>query len=152
MEPRYNEVLGTMKITLLYLVSHYIRVKKQRNIKSWDQQNYLVIKEGFVISDLFITRFHCITISCDFAGILWYLGLSCIAMQLFCRQFAETSWINSIPHIQSILFHESVLFQSLWYSEITHCNVSSTVKPCPEAHMDIIVFEVFLTSIDLIPQ
>ena len=41
-EPRYNEVLGTMKITLLYQVSHNIRVKKQRNIKSWDQQNYLV--------------------------------------------------------------------------------------------------------------
>ena len=31
-EPHYNEVLGTMKITL-YPVSHYIRVKKQRNIK-----------------------------------------------------------------------------------------------------------------------
>ena len=46
MEPRYNEVLGTMKITLLYQVSHYIRVKKQRNTKSWDQQNYLVIR-GF---------------------------------------------------------------------------------------------------------
>ena len=45
-EPRYNEVLGTMKITLLYQVSHYIRVKTQRNIKSWDQQNYLVIR-GF---------------------------------------------------------------------------------------------------------
>ena len=45
-EPRYNEVLGTMKITLLYQVSHYIRVKKQRNIKSWDQQNDLVIR-GF---------------------------------------------------------------------------------------------------------
>ena len=42
-EPRYNEDLGTVKITLLYQVSHYIRVKKQRNIKSWDQQNYLVI-------------------------------------------------------------------------------------------------------------
>ena len=45
-EPRYNEVLGTMKITLLYQVSHYIRVQKQRNIKSWDQQTYLVIR-GF---------------------------------------------------------------------------------------------------------
>ena len=42
-EPLYNEVLGTMKITLLYQVSHYIRVKKQRNIKKWDQQNDLVI-------------------------------------------------------------------------------------------------------------
>ena len=57
-EPRYNEVLGTMKITLLYQVSHYIRVKKQRTIKSWDQQNYLVIR-GFCYIDLFITRFHC---------------------------------------------------------------------------------------------
>ena len=45
-EPRYNEVLGTMKITLLYQVSHYIRVKKLRNKKNWDQQNYLVIR-GF---------------------------------------------------------------------------------------------------------
>ena len=45
-KPRYNEVLGTMKITLLYQVSHYIRVKKQRNIKSWDQQNDLVLR-GF---------------------------------------------------------------------------------------------------------
>ena len=45
-EPRYNEVLGTMKFTLLYQVSHYIRVQKQGNIKSWDQQNYLVIR-GF---------------------------------------------------------------------------------------------------------
>ena len=26
-EPRYNEALGTMKFTLLYQVSHYIRVK-----------------------------------------------------------------------------------------------------------------------------
>ena len=45
-EPRYNEVNGTLKITLLYQVSHYIRVQKQRNIKSWDQQNYVVIR-GF---------------------------------------------------------------------------------------------------------
>ena len=45
-EPRYNEDLGTMKILLLYQVSHYIRVKRQRNIKSWDQQNHLVIR-GF---------------------------------------------------------------------------------------------------------
>ena len=33
-----------MKITLLYQVSCYIRVEKQRNIKSWDQQNDLVIR------------------------------------------------------------------------------------------------------------
>ena len=29
-EPRYNEVLGTMKITLLYQVSCYIRVKTKK--------------------------------------------------------------------------------------------------------------------------
>ena len=45
-EPLYNEVLGTMKITLLYQVSRYIKVKNPRNIKSWDQQNDLVIR-GF---------------------------------------------------------------------------------------------------------
>ena len=39
----YNEDLGTMKITLLYHVSCYIRLKRQRNIKSWDQPKYLVI-------------------------------------------------------------------------------------------------------------
>ena len=31
-EPRYNKVLGIMKITLLYQVSHYIRVKKNKEI------------------------------------------------------------------------------------------------------------------------
>ena len=56
-KPLYNEVLGTMKITLLYQVSHYIRVKK--HIKSWDQQNYLVIRGFCYISDLDIMRFHC---------------------------------------------------------------------------------------------
>ena len=29
-EPLYNDVLGTMKITLLYQVSHYIKIKKQK--------------------------------------------------------------------------------------------------------------------------
>ena len=32
-EPCYNEDLGTIKITLLYQVCHYIRVKEQRNIE-----------------------------------------------------------------------------------------------------------------------
>ena len=45
-EPRYNEVLGTMKINiLLYQVSHYISPGKKT--KSWDQQNYLVMIRGF---------------------------------------------------------------------------------------------------------
>ena len=45
-EPHYSEDLGTMKITLLYQVSHYIRVERQRNIKSLGQENDLVIR-GF---------------------------------------------------------------------------------------------------------
>ena len=52
-EPCYYEALGAMKITLLYQVSCYIRVKKKRNIKSWDQQNYLVIRGLCYISELF---------------------------------------------------------------------------------------------------
>ena len=45
-EPCYNKDLGTMKITLLYQVSHHIRVRNNthRNIKSWDQQNYQVAR------------------------------------------------------------------------------------------------------------
>ena len=39
-KPRYKEALETMKITLLY------QGKKPKNIMSWDQQNYLVIR-GF---------------------------------------------------------------------------------------------------------
>ena len=42
-EPHYNEVL-TMKITLLYQVSHYIRVKKHSKLsKSWDQQSITLL-------------------------------------------------------------------------------------------------------------
>ena len=36
-EPCYNDVLGTMKITLLYQVSHYIRVKKTKKYKELGQ-------------------------------------------------------------------------------------------------------------------
>ena len=45
-EPRYNEVLGTIKITLLYQVSHYIRVKKPKKYKELGPAIYLVIR-GF---------------------------------------------------------------------------------------------------------
>ena len=55
MEPRYNEDLGTMKITLLYQISH-IRVKKERNIKRWDQQNYLVIRTKVKTTHTFCTH------------------------------------------------------------------------------------------------
>ena len=102
-EPRYNEVLGTVKITLLYQVSHYIGVKKLRNIKSWDQQNYLVIRgfcyrhrfhevmaqralmpslreNGNVISDLFITRFHCTMPSLNSYHWTQLLGKSTLAL------------------------------------------------------------------------
>ena len=65
-EPRYNEVLGAMKITLLYQVSHYIRVNKQRNIKSWDQQNYLVIRGFCYIRPLYNeVPLYCICIAAN---------------------------------------------------------------------------------------
>ena len=47
-EPRYKII----KITLLYQVSHYFG-KKQRNIKSRDHQNYLVIRGFYYIWPLY---------------------------------------------------------------------------------------------------
>ena len=66
-EPRYNEVLGTMKITLLpvYQVSHYIRVKKTKKYKELGPAKlscYMYMYKRVLlqcISDLFIARFHC---------------------------------------------------------------------------------------------
>ena len=66
-EPRYNEVLGTMTIALLYQVSHYIG-KKNKEIKSWDQPNYLVIRGFCYIRPLYnevATVFHTVQ-SCQF--------------------------------------------------------------------------------------
>ena len=40
----------------------------------------------------------------------------------------------------------------LFYRMLRIVALKNTVKPCPEAHMDMILFEVFLKSIDLIPQ
>ena len=54
-EPRYNEVLETMKSTLLYFSLY-----QGKNTKKYKLKSYMgPAKEGFVISDLFITRFHC---------------------------------------------------------------------------------------------
>ena len=54
-EPCYNKDLWTMKTTLLYQVSHYIRINKYiKNIKSWDPQNFLVIRGFCYIQPLFI--------------------------------------------------------------------------------------------------
>ena len=41
-----------------------------------------------------------------------------------------------------------LLLVKMWCNTMTH----HTVKPRPEAHMDVILFEVLLKSIDLIPQ
>ena len=60
MEPHYNEILGTMKITLLYQVSHFISGYKNKELQRAGTSIITLLEEGFVISDLFITRFHCI--------------------------------------------------------------------------------------------
>ena len=53
-EPLITRSLGPWN----YLVISGFSLYQGKSIKSWDQQNYLVI-EDFVISDLVITRFHC---------------------------------------------------------------------------------------------
>ena len=47
-EPHYNEVLGTMKITLLYQVSHYIRVKKTKKYKELGPEKLPCYKRVFL--------------------------------------------------------------------------------------------------------
>ena len=44
-ETRYNEVLGTKEINLIIAGIRLYQGKKQKNIKSWDQQNHLVITD-----------------------------------------------------------------------------------------------------------
>ena len=41
--PRCGEVLGAMRVALLYRVSHCVRVKGQRGIGGWGRQDYLVM-------------------------------------------------------------------------------------------------------------
>ena len=53
----HNDDLGTMEITLLCQVSCYIRVKKYKELGPANLHCY---KRVLVISDLFITRLHCI--------------------------------------------------------------------------------------------
>ena len=52
-EPRYNEDIGTMKITLLYQVSHYIRVKELKKYKELGPANDLVIRGFCYIQPLY---------------------------------------------------------------------------------------------------
>ena len=71
-EPCYNEVLGTMKITLLYQVSHYIRVKKTKKSKELGPAKLPCYKR-VLLSDLFITRFHCISLSRQWYATEWVI-------------------------------------------------------------------------------
>ena len=54
-EPRYNEILGTMKIILLYQVSHYIRVKKNtKKYKKLGPANLPCYIRGFLLYPTFL--------------------------------------------------------------------------------------------------
>ena len=64
-----------MTITLLYQVSHYIRVQKQRNIKSWDQQNYLVIR-GFCYIRPLYNEVPLYQVSWNRAKLVTYLSIA----------------------------------------------------------------------------
>ena len=92
-EPRYNEDLWTMKITLLYQVSPLYQVEKTKKNKELGPAKPPCYKRVFVISDLFITRFHCI--KSNVHQILSYKVLSphqrytvyCRSVQLLKRHF-----------------------------------------------------------------
>ena len=140
-EPRYNEVLGTMKITLLYQVSHYIRVKKQRNIKRWDQQNYLVIRGFCYIRPLYnefplyslsanvldvqiIFSQHCIfniSVGVQLADFLWQmdsrrnLGGTCITKECFFLYNYINEISNSVHHNVMIFHCSDLFFFWFWY-------------------------------------
>ena len=60
-EPRYNEVLGTMESYLVMItVSHYIGIKKIKKYKELVTSKITCVITGFCyIKTYFITRFHC---------------------------------------------------------------------------------------------
>ena len=60
-------------------------------------------------------------------------------------------WKQDMPTMSFYLIIFSFIFgiRQLWEMMGTR---QGTVKPRPGAHMDMILFEVFLKSIDLIPQ
>ena len=94
-KPCYNEALGTMKITSLYQVSHYIRVKNQRNIKSWDQQNDLVIRGFCYIRPLYNeVPLYCFCSKC-FPYVTWlYLDI-----QVLHNIIMHKNWTFNIVHL-----------------------------------------------------
>ena len=109
-ETRYNEVPGTMKITLLYQVSHYIRVTKQRNIESWDQVNYLVIRGFCYIRPLYNEVPLYITYYKRYRD-----GL---------KRYFKTSWVNLVTEMK-IVVRVHGLFVKFDCCKITHvCSYS----------------------------
>ena len=61
-KPLYNEDLGTLKITLLYQVSH-IRVKKTKKYKELGPAKLPCYNRVLLYIRPFITRFHCMSIT-----------------------------------------------------------------------------------------
>ena len=60
-ETLYNVVLGTGKCCLLYQVVCCISTQKTNNLCYWDWTIFFYYIRYFVISDLIISSFHCIT-------------------------------------------------------------------------------------------
>ena len=63
---------------------------------------------------------------------------------------STTSWIRWYKYPNC--FHQLKVAFSAFIKPSINENAWNTVKPRPEAHMDMILFEVFLKSMDLIPQ
>ena len=103
-EPHYNKDIGTMKITLLYHVSWYIGYK-QRNIKSWDQRNYLVIR-GF-----------CYTVETLYNKILG-TGKFCSLYQIICYVISRQKAIQNKVNQFTGTGENSLLYQVFVISDL----------------------------------
>ena len=61
------------------------------------------------------------------------------------RSYNKTAWLQAYIFSD---FEKCTSLEKIWRNSLTR----NTVKPRPEAHMDMILFEVFLKNIHLIPQ
>ena len=101
-EPHYNEDLEIMRMILLYQVSRFIRVKKKN--KSWDLQNYLVIRGFCYISDLFIMRFHCIIIQRKQCWVAIQCSTVSIQLILECVKCVNNFFCNQMFSYSSLIW------------------------------------------------
>ena len=122
-----------MKITLLYQVSHYIRVQKQRNIKSWDQQNYLVIRGFCYIRPLYNeVPLHHLNHWC-LISYTWRTRLECVIWLKYMYMYVGITTCLDIINgnqVSSGLVHclyQCRIFQGLWADVVPYSKEEPSV-------------------------